>query len=186
MVTIPDLWAPILLSAVLVFIASFISWAVLPFHRKDFRGLPDEAALAEALRRQGVQPGQYNIPHAGDPKRMKDPEFVKRMREGPVAILSVTEPRDPGMGKDLAKWFAYVLAVTIFVAYMVSRTLAPEADYLQVFRIAGTTAVVAYSAAVIPNGIWFGWPWGHVWRNVLDGIVYGLLTAGSFGWLWPR
>jgi len=23
-------------------------------------------------------------------------------------------------------------------------------------------------------------------KEVVDGLIYGLLTAGTFGWLWPR
>jgi hypothetical protein len=186
MVTLPMLWVPILLATVLVFVASFLIWSVLQFHRNDFRALPDEASVAETLRRQSVQPGQYVIPHAGDPKNMKDPEFVKRMKQGPVGILTFSQPGSFGMGKSLALWFLYVLGVSVFVAYLASRTLAPGAEYLQVFRVAGTTAILAYSAGVIPGGIWFGRPWKNVWKDVGDGVVYGLLTAGSFGWCWPQ
>jgi hypothetical protein len=28
--------------------------------------------------------------------------------------------------------------------------------------------------------------WGTTIKEVIDGLVYGLLTAGTFGWLWPR
>ena len=185
-VTIAMLWVPILLSAVLVFVAGSIIWMAMPWHRKDYRGLPDERAVADGLRRQAVEPGQYLIPYCPDRQSMKDPEYVKRMQEGPVAILTVGRPGGPGMGKSLALWFLYVLVVSIFVAYLASRTLAPGTEYIQVFRVAGTTAILAYSAAVIPGGIWFWRPWSSVWKNVIDGVIYGLLTAGTFGWLWPR
>jgi hypothetical protein len=25
-----------------------------------------------------------------------------------------------------------------------------------------------------------------VWRDIFDSLLYGCLTAGAFGWLWPR
>lgn len=186
MVTIPALLAPILVATVLVFVASFLIWTVLRFHRSDFRGLPDERGVADLLRRQNAQPGQYTIPHATDPNDMKDPEFVKKMEQGPVGFITLAKPASPAMGKPLTLWFLYVLGVSIMVAYLASRTLPPGTEYLQVFRLAGTTAMLAYSAAIIPGGIWFGRPWKNVWKEALDGIVYGLLTAGAFGWLWPR
>jgi hypothetical protein len=31
-----------------------------------------------------------------------------------------------------------------------------------------------------------GMPWSHVPGRVFDGVVYALLTAGVFGWLWPH
>ena len=186
MVTIPDLWAPILLSAVLAFLASSLIWMALPWHRSDFRQLPDEAAVAEALRRQPPEPGQYVIPYAGSMAAMKDPDYVERMERGPVGLLVMTRPGPRGMGRNLAIWFVYLLVISVFVAYVGSRTLAPGTPYLEVFRIAGTVAVLAYSAAVVPSGIWFWRPWKVVVKDALDGVVYGLLTAGVFGWLWPR
>jgi hypothetical protein len=186
MVTIPMLWAPILISTVLVFVASFLIWTVLHVHKSDYRGLPEEASVAEALRRQGAVPGQYVIPYTSDRAAMKDPEFVRRMEQGPVGFLTLARPGPPRMGKSLLCWFIYVLAISVFVAYLASRTLPPGAEYLRVFRVAGTVAVLAYSAAVIPTGIWFSRPWRNVWKDVIDGVIYGLLTAGTFGWLWPR
>jgi hypothetical protein len=186
MVTIPMLWAPILIATVLVFVASALIWMVLPIHKGDYRGLPDEASVAEALRRQGAEPGQYMIPHASDRSAMKDPAHLEKMERGPVAMLTLMRPERPAMGKSLATWFVFVLVITTVVAYLASRTLPAGAEYLQVFRVTGTTAVLAYAAAVIPGGIWFGRPWSNVWKDVFDGVVYGLLTAGTFGWLWPR
>lgn len=184
--TIPMLWAPILVSAVLVFVASFLIWTVLHVHRGDYRGLPDEGSVAEALRRQSAAPGQYIIPYAADRAMMKDPEYVTRMEQGPVGFVTLTTPGSPRMGKNLARWFMYVLAISVFVAYLASRTIPPGASYLHVFRVVGTAAILGYSAAVIPSGIWFGRPWTNVWKDVIDGVVYGLLTAAAFGWLWPR
>ena len=42
MVSISALWLPILLSAVIVFVASSIIHMVLPVHRGDYRKLPEE------------------------------------------------------------------------------------------------------------------------------------------------
>lgn len=186
MVTVADLWLPILLSTLLVFVASLLIWAVLRIHRKDFRGLPDETATAEALRRQGTGPGEYVLPYAADPAAMKDPEHVRRWEEGPVALLRLARAGRPRMARKLTQWFVYLLVISLFVAYLASRTLAPGTPYLEVFRVAGTAAVLAYAGAVAQEAIWFWRPWGNVWRAVLDGVIYGLLTAGAFAWLWPR
>jgi hypothetical protein len=63
---------------------------------------------------------------------------------------------------------------------------ARRSPYLQVFRVAGTVAFLAYSGAHVPGAIWFGRPLGSALKEVADGLLYGLLTAGAFGWLWPR
>jgi len=42
-----ELWLPILLSAVFVFIASCISRMLLPFHKKDYRKMNNEDAVTD-------------------------------------------------------------------------------------------------------------------------------------------
>jgi len=55
-----------------------------------------------------------------------------------------------------------------------------------VFRVAGTVAFMAYGVGHIVNSIWMGQPWSNTLKHVFDGLVYSLLLAGTFGWLWPR
>ena len=62
----------------------------------------------------------------------------------------------------------------------------PAVRRLAVFRITGTVAWLAYGAATVPDAIWFGRPWSAIGKNIFDALMYGLLTAGVFGWLWPR
>ncbi len=183
MVTIGSLWLAILLSSVLVFIASSIVWMVLPHHKSDYRAFPNESAVADALR--GLSPGQYDIPHMTSMSDMKDPVFTKKFEEGPVGVYTAWPNGQMNMGKSLVLSFIFYAVVSFVVAYLTSRTLAPGIDYLQVFRVAGTTAWLAYGFAVIPEAIWFGRPWSLVVKNLLDALLYALLTAGVFGWLWP-
>ena len=90
------------------------------------------------------------------------------------------------MPKLLGLWFAYSVLVGVFVAYLAGRTLAPGTDYLAVFRFAGTVAFMSYGLSQIVNSIWMGQRWGPTIKHVLDGLLYSLVTAGAFGWLWPR
>jgi hypothetical protein len=186
MVTLGVLWLPILLSTVLVFVASSLVWMVLPHHRSDIKGLPDEAGAMEALGKQSLRPGLYHFPHPASHAAMKDPAFVEKMNKGPVGILTAVPSGPISMGRQMALWLLYVLAISICVAYLTGRTLGPGVHYLRVFRVAGTVASLAYAAALVPSSIWWGRPWNVTWKEVADGVLYGLLTAGSFGWLWPR
>ena len=45
---------------------------------------------------------------------------------------------------------------------------------------------LAYGVGTLSNGIWKGQPWKIVILEAFDGLIYALLTAGVFGWLWPR
>jgi hypothetical protein len=177
-----DLWLPILLSAVFVFVASSIVWMVLPWHRRDWIALPDEEKVRAALK--GLSPGQYLVPWC-ERSRMKDPDYQRKVQEGPIAFLIVRPAGKPGMGRQMGLWFAWTIVVSLLVAYVASRTLAPGTDYLEVFRIAGTVAWLTYAGATVTEAIWFGRSWRMVLGLQVDGLIYGLLTAGVFGWLWP-
>ncbi len=66
------------------------------------------------------------------------------------------------------------------------RALPPGAHYLAVFRFAGATAFIGYSLALWQDSIWYKKQLSTTLRNTFDGLVYGLLTGGTFGWLWPN
>lgn len=185
MVPIVSLWMPILLSAVIVFVASSLLHMVLPLHRSDYRKLPSEDDVMAALRRFSIPPGDYLVPCSTTPKEMNDPGFVGKMTKGPVAVMTVMRSGRPSMAAPLAQWFVYSLVVGVFAAYIAGRALGPGAHYLAVFRFAGATAFVGYSLALWQNTIWFKRNWVVTLKSTFDGLIYGLLTGGVFGWLWP-
>ncbi len=180
MVGLTALWLPIVLGTVIAYLASFVMNAVLTHHISDWPGIPNAG-----IRVLNLGPGQYVFPEAMTREGMKQEGAAEKIREGPVGYLVIARPGFPHMPKLLTYQFLYMLAVTFAVAYVASRTLDPGAEYLAVFRIVGTVAFLAYSAAEIPQAIWFARPWSASWKYVFDGLVYGLLTAGVFGWLWP-
>lgn len=186
MVSLTSLWVPILLSAVIVFVASSIFHMFLPFHRQDYRALPAEGEVMEALRRFNIPPGDYVVPRADSPAKMKSPEFLEKMNKGPVAMVTVIPNGPPAMGPTFVLWYAYCVVVSIFGGYIASRALGPGAPYLEVFRFVGTVTFVAYSLALWQNSIWYKKSWRTTVLSTIDGLVYGMLTAGTFGWLWPK
>jgi hypothetical protein len=186
MVPLMSLWLPIVLSAVLVFVASTILHMVLPFHKGDYRKLPSEEAVMEAMRKFNIPPGDYLVPCAGSPKDMNSPAFLEKMTKGPVAMMTIRPNGRPSMAGPLVKWFVYCVVCGVFAAYIAGRALGPGAHYLAVFRFAGCTAFAAYSLALWQDTIWYGRNWATTLKSTADGLIYGMLTAGTLGWLWPR
>jgi hypothetical protein len=184
MVSLMSLWLPILLSAVAVFIASSLVHMLLRYHDSDFVKAPNEDTLLGAMR--DLPPGDYRMPYTTR-EQLKDPAFVERVGQGPVVLFTVM---GGGMQKafknSLILWFVYSLVVSLFAAYLTSRALDPGAPYLDVFRFAGTTAFLGYALAQAHESIWWGRRWSTTLKAMFDGLVYGLLTGGVFGWLWPR
>ncbi|MEJ2334152.1 MAG: hypothetical protein P8Y26_00805 [Gemmatimonadales bacterium] len=185
MVPVMSLWIPILIAAVFVFVASSIIHMVLRYHDSDFNRIPSEEAVMDALRGFDIPPGEYVFPRPSSSKEMGTPEFIDKMKKGPVAFMTVMESGPPSMGKSLVLWFLYSIVVGIFAAYIAGRALGPGAHYLAVFRFVGATAFIGYSLALLQGSIWYKRAWSSTIKSVVDGLVYGLLTAGVFGWLWP-
>jgi hypothetical protein len=183
MVPILSLWLPILAAAVLVFVASSVIHMLLKYHANDYAQVPNEVVVAESLR--PLAPGQYVLPYAGSMKAMSEPAFVEKQARGPVALLTIKRPGPPDMVRSLALWFVFSVIVSIFVAYITGRALGPGADYLAVFRFAGTSAFLAYAVGTWSESIWFARPWSTTLKNTIDGVIYAAVTAGAFGWLWP-
>lgn len=186
MVSLASLAVPIVLSAILVFLVSSVIHMVLSYHKGDFVKLPAEDDILEAFRRANVPSGDYSAPYCASPKEMQEPAMIEKMKRGPGLVVTVWPTSRFNMGATLGQWFVYLLAVSFFTGYVLSRVFGPGADYMTVFRIAGTVSFMGYALAMPQSNIWFQKQWGSTLRSMVDGLIYGLVTAGAFGWLWPR
>lgn len=183
--TILSLWLPILVSAVLVFFASFVTWALLPFHGAEYKAIPDEEFFQDALAQRNVASGEYMVPFAGcKSERMKDPAFLERMKTHPMAHVRVWRGM-PNMGRNMALTFVVMLIVSALVAYLTSQTVMFGADASRVFQISALVALMGYAFGGMPNGIWFGKSGRAFVLDFIDAIAYALITGAVFAWLWP-
>jgi len=180
-----SLWLPIIVTAVIVFVASSIIWMAAPIHKHDYKNPGDkEGEILALLRSVALAPGLYMVPwnnHGNKAHKAAE----ARVKEGPWATITVM-PGIPNMGKLLGAWFFHLVVVTIFIAYVGSVTLVAGADYLKVFQVIGGAALLAHAGYALPMAIWHGMPWSQLPGRLFDGVVYALLTAGTFGWLWPE
>jgi len=98
------LWLPIVLSAVIVFVASSIMHMVLPYHKSDYQKLPDEDKVMPVLRSAGLKRGLYVFPFTTH-KDMKSPAMIEKYNQGPSPAIpsasaayvsqTTTAPRAP-------------------------------------------------------------------------------------------
>src|SRR5450759_824171 len=180
------LWLPILLSSVIVFIVSSIIHMLSPWHKSDYPKLVEEDKLMDALRPLNIPPGDYMIPRPSSRQDMRSPEFMEKMKKGPVMVFTIWAHGQTQMGMTFVLWFLYSAIVGLFAAYVTGRALPFGQTYLHVFRFAGATAFLGYSAALWQLSIWYHRAWSTTIKATIDGLIYALLTAGVFGWLWPR
>lgn len=185
MVSLTALWLPIVLSAVLVFVVSAVLHMVLKYHSGDFSRLPDEEKTLESLREANVPPGDYNFPYFASMKETSSPEGKARFERGPVGMVTLLANGPVAMGGMLVQWLLYCLAMSVLVGYLTGLTVAPGAEYMHTFRVASVVAFLAYAGAQPIESIWMGRRWSTTWKNVLDGFIYSLVTAGAFAGFYP-
>ena len=180
-----DLWLPIIVSGVGVFIMSALVWTALPHHKKEFAAVPNEVAVMDAMRVGGITPGRYVTPFMGDRARMQTPEGQALLERGPIAYVTVQRPGMPNMGPMMLQSLLSATVISCFVAYLAWHALTPAATYLEVFRITGTATFMAYALGPISESIWFARPWKSQLLNLVDSLLYAGVAGGIFGWLWP-
>src|SRR5688500_17308499 len=120
------------------------------------------------------------VPRPTSREELRDPAFLQKVNEGPNLVLTVMPAGPFSMGRNLVQWFLYCLVVSLFAAYIASRALPPGTEYMQVFRFTGTTAFLGYSAALWQMSIWYRRAWSTTVKATIDGLIYALLTAGTF------
>jgi hypothetical protein len=185
MVSIMQLWLPILLSTVFVFFASAILNMVLRFwHAPDYHGFSNEDEVGAAIRKGNAGPGMYMLPYC-TPDAMKKPETQEKFKTGPVGMVALRQPGSMSMGASLGQWFVFCLLVAFFCAGLAAHALSAGAGSKLVFHTAGLAALLGYAFGPIPNAIWWGHPWSVTIKHVIDGLIYAVITGATFAWLWP-
>jgi hypothetical protein len=186
MVRLTSLWSPILVSAVLVFVASSLSHAVLRVHRADFRKLPVEAEILDLLGRNAVPPGDYLFPRPGSRAEMKEPSFQEKAKKNPMGLMTLMPGGGNPMGRTFALWFLYCAVVGGFAGYVAGHALPPGAGAAAVFRLIAVAAFAGYGLALWQDSIWYGKSFATTLKFTADAVAYAGLTGGAFAWLWPK
>ena len=184
-VNILQLWLPILLGTALAWIASGMIHMLLKYHNTDYQPLKNEDEVATAIRNGSPGLGLHSVPFVVDMSKMGEDAMQAKFVEGPVAFVTIFENGMPKMGKLMIQQISFFLIGCVLIAYCASLALAPGADYLKVFRFVSTTGFLAFGWAVVPYSIWYGLQWSITAKYLFDALIYGLLVAGSFAWLWP-
>jgi hypothetical protein len=180
-----SLWLQVLIVAVVTFMVSGVFWTTMPWHRSEFKALPNEDAVRKVLHAQGVTEGQWRIPYSENPADWKTEEFAKRYETGPVGIIQLETPSGVAMGSRLVKTFGLYFLVAFFTAYVLRQAFPVGAPYMKVFQLAGCVSFASHVFGQVQDTIWFSKSWRRVLLQAADSVVYALLTAGVFASMWP-
>jgi hypothetical protein len=169
-----------------VFIALMIIHMLPGWHQGDMNAVPGEEAVMDTLRVLAIQPGEYRFPYGRTSAEMTSPAFVEKMTAGPVGVLTIRPNGELPFGRFLVEWIIYSLIVAVFAGYVTGRTHSPGTPFMDVFQISATVAFCCYAMAHWQNWIWWGKSTRYTIRYSIDGVIFGLVTGATFGWLWPK
>lgn len=184
-ISILQLWMPILLGTFLAWISSALIHVVVKYHNSDYQKLSNEEEVMTAIRNGSPKTGIHSMPYCTDMSEMSKPEVQEKFNKGPVAMLAVFPSGLPNMGKLMPQQIAYFLVSCILIAYCATQVLTAGAEFMPVFRLVATVGFLAFGWSNIPLSIWYGHPWSVTAKYLLDALIYGLVVAACFAWLWP-
>lgn len=184
MVSLGQLWLPILIAAVACHLVGFLMWMLLPHHRSDWSPVPDEGALRNLLKGK-LAPGLYIVPF-GTHADMRTPEMVAKRTEGPNLFLTVLPNGVGSMTPYMVKNLLFHAFVSLLVAYVGVHALPIGTGFGRVIQVLATAGILAYALNWGHATIWFGKPFKVAMKEAFDGLVMALVTAAIFGWLWPH
>lgn len=186
MVGLVALWKPILVSSVFVMITLVIIHMIPGWHQGDMAAVPGEAQIMQTLRQLNIQPGEYRFPYGNTTAEMTAPEFVEKMKTGPVGMMTIRPNGELNMGRMFGLWFVYAVIIGVLAGYVTGRTHGAGATFVEVFRICATVAFCCYALAHWQNFIWWGKSLRYTLTYSIDGLLFALVTGATFGWLWPK
>lgn len=178
-----QLWLPILLSALAVWMSSAIGWMLVNHHARDHRALPDEERSLDALRALKLPPGTYLFPFAGSHSKAHQAEMKAKWERGPTGTLRIWGKVN--MGACMAQSMIVYLVTSVLIGYIGAMAIPRGADFGHVFQVLGTAGVLAYCVGGVPGDIWFQQSRRAIAVGILDGIIFGLITGAIFAALWP-
>ncbi len=184
-ITLLQLWQPILLGTFLAWVASALIHMLVKYHNSDYQQLSNEHEVLSAIRNGSPALGIHTLPYCADLAEMNNPAVQEKFNKGPVAMLTVFPNGMPPMGKLMVQQISYFLFGCILIAYCATLALTPGSEYMVVFRFVSAVGFLTFGWANIPLSIWYGHPWSTTVKYLLDAMIYGLVVAGSFAWLWP-
>lgn len=186
-----QLWLPILVSGVVVWIASAIFWMAIGHHNKDRDTLPAGAdrELMATISRLNIAPGSYSFPDFSQVDKSLPPKERRAAQKAlynthPQGLLRVWRPIN--MGRNMALTFLFYLVSSTVIAYLAWAALPHGATFAKVFQVVGTAGVLAFTFASFPGDLWFQEKRRAMVMCLIDGVVLGLIAGAIFAWLWPR
>jgi hypothetical protein len=172
---------PIVISTVVLFFASFLSWMVLGLHAKDWVKMDREDDFQQAVRNCGLGRGNYMFPGCKSSADMKSEEYAKKWDAGPCGVITVYGKVN--MGRNLGLTVLYFLAVNIFLAYLASLAFEGRSiDFMMIFRFVSTAGFAIFLAAIVQHAIWFH---ARIVGHVIESIAYAAIAGAIFAAMWP-
>lgn len=175
-----SLLIPVLLSAVALFFASFLSWMVLQLHRDDWIKIEQEDQFLESLKAMNLPRGSYMFPGCKNSEEMKSEEYQRKWKAGPCGIITVFS--EVNMGRNLGLTFLYFLVVSFALAYLSTIALSPGAEFITVFKFMTLAGLLTFLSAIVQHAIWFH---NRIVGHIIESVLYAVIVGLIFGFLWP-
>jgi hypothetical protein len=180
LMSVYDLWLPILVTGIATHLLSTLAWMLLPHHRLEWQKIPAEEAFQDAIVAHNIGAGQYVFPFTQDMKEIKTEAFQKR--QNTCQGMLVLRNSSLNMGAAILKTLTHFLVVAFVIGYLASLGLPAGAPFPKVVQFVTTAGLLTHCAAHFPHVFWFP---RKIAMELIDGIVFSLATGLVFAAFWP-
>ena len=162
--------------------------------RRSFLALAGSAAVVPAFAADDKKTIRIvsSLPRTGSAQGQTDTIFNGIVMaigdyEGKIAgfVIKYTDMDDATVATMPEEFVSDICDILLAMVTLKPKLLTGH-EFRHVFKLVAVTAFIGYALALFQMSIWYRRKWSTTIKATVDGAIYALLTAGTFGWLWPR
>ncbi len=171
-----------------VFVWSSIWWMALPFAEMNLRSFTGQDEFTRHITEHAPESGLYFLPYADRFGGATDAELEEqqaKMADGPIVLAVVQREGMNSIGGSMATQFVIMLLSAVMLTWLLM-----QSSFSSLWQRAGFVSFAALAAGVmcrLPDWNWWGYPFGHVFCQIVDlgvgwflaGLVIARVTAAD-------
>ena len=179
-----------LVGAIILFIWSFLAWALLPIHLHTLNYTPAQDSILKVLADNNLETGAYAMPmadnrnvHGFDKKFMEESEKAMKENAGmPMATIHyLKEGYDMSPG-TMIRGFIFDFLAALAVCLLLAPTFAKMSSFFGRWWLMLLVGLLLACTGPLLEYNWMAYSWDYTVDMVLDGFLNWAITGLWFAW----
>jgi hypothetical protein len=177
--------------SVILFIWSFLAWAVLPIHLHTYNYTPVQDSVLKILADGNMKEGAYSLPMADnrevksfDSNYQQEAQKIMEAYAGkPMATLFYLEE---GYNMNIPRGFLFDFIAVFAACIILVPAFTTTNSFFQRWWLTLVVGLLINAAGPLINFNWLGMPWNYTVDIVLDNFLNWGITGLWLAWWFGR